>query len=315
VYELTQPVYELTHSDFFNRRGESFFVPEIRVCRPGHCSRISLVSNKSLRLGTIYVGGQAVKTLISASVFATAIIIGSTAYAADMAVKAPPPAPAPYAAYNWTGIYGGVEVGGGWATSTTTIVNTFTSFTPAFPAGSSFTTDYSGFLGGLYGGYNYQINQFVVGVDGDYTWGTLNGSLTKVATDGDVANHTDHIDWIATATGRFGYAWDNWLLFAKGGWAWAGFDGNNQVISGTTGASLAYDYASETRDGWTVGGGVEWGFSQHASFKLEYDYVGFETANFNVTSNHFVAPVVSGQFARSATSNLNMVKGGLDFRY
>jgi len=41
--------------------------------------------------------------------------------------------------------------------------------------------------------------------------------------------------------------------------------------------------------------------------------VGFDTANFNVTSNHFVAPVVSGQFTRSATSNLNMVKGGLDF--
>jgi hypothetical protein len=45
--------------------------------------------------------------------------------------------------------------------------------------------DYSGFLGGFYGGYNYQINQFV-----------------RCIVNGDVAHHNDVINWIATATGR-----------------------------------------------------------------------------------------------------------------
>jgi outer membrane immunogenic protein len=255
------------------------------------------------------------KSLISLAALAAMPVVAASA--ADMAVKAPPPAPAPYAPYNWTGVYGGVEVGGGWATTQFTVVNTFTSFTPSFPAGFvSNPIDMSGFLGGFYGGYNYQINQFVIGVDGDYTWAALHGTGLDVSSvDGDIGHHNEQINWIATATGRLGYAWDNWLLFAKGGWAWAGFSANSQVVSGTTGAVLSTDYASDDRDGWTVGGGVEWGFSQHVSFKLEYDYVGFETANFNVASSHIVAPVVSGLFARSATSNLNMVKGGLDFRY
>jgi outer membrane immunogenic protein len=253
------------------------------------------------------------KTLISASIFAIGIIIGSSAYAADMAVKAPPAAPAPYVAYNWTGFYVGGEFGVGWGSSTATVV-TAPAIT-GFPVGSMSTGDRRGALGGIYGGYNYQINQFLVGIDGDYTWADLTGDHTEVSpVNGDIAQHHDLVDWVATATGRVGYAWDNWLLFAKGGWAWAGFSSSTDV-SNSAGELGGISLSQETRDGWTVGGGFEYGFTQHLSFKVEYDYVKFETANFSDNSMDIAHPDLSGSYARSATSNLNMVKVGLGLRY
>jgi outer membrane immunogenic protein len=79
-------------------------------------------------------------------------------------------------------------------------------------------------------------------------------------------------------TGRLGYA-DNWLFFAKGGWAWAAFEGSTNTTT-PTGATVALLTSEETRDGWTVRGGIEWGVSQHVSVKLEYDYVKFQKRQF-----------------------------------
>lgn len=236
-----------------------------------------------------------------------AIMPLAIASAADLPLKAPPAA---YAAYNWTGFYGGGEFGGGWATEQVTNVEGGTSF----PSGSiDNPINYSGVLGGLYAGYNYQINWLVVGVDGDYTWANLKGSATDVSrVDGEVANFSGSVHWISTATGRVGYATNNWLFFAKAGWAWAGFsDGSVQDF-----ASGAFDHTttdSTSRNGWTVGGGIEWGFSAHWSAKLEYDFVNFNTTTYNATETTRF-DVVSFP-SRSATSSLNMLKGGVAYRF
>jgi opacity protein-like surface antigen len=69
-----------------------------------------------------------------------------------------------------------------------------------------------------------------------------------------------------------GYAWDRWLIYARGGAAWAGDKYN---VSGTF-AGTSYDLqGSETRSGWTIGGGVEWAFWQNWSANLEYAYYDF----------------------------------------
>jgi outer membrane immunogenic protein len=230
----------------------------------------------------------------------------ASAFAADMPLKAPP---IPYAAYNWTGFYIGGEAGGGWASETVTNVTGGT----AFPAGFMHSTDFSGALGGVYAGYNHQFNQFVLGIDGDYTWADLTGSTTDVSTvNGHVESTSSTIRWISTVTGRFGYANNNWLFFVKGGGAWSGFNGNGtQTTAG--GAPVNTSTSSSTRDGWTIGGGVEWGLDAHWSAKLEYDYVNFATAGFN-TAVTTTAGAVSSE-TRSATSYLNMVKIGLDYRF
>jgi len=142
------------------------------------------------------------KTL-SAAALAIGVIFGSSAYAADMAVKGP--APAPYVLYNWTGFYAGIEAGGGWGTEQVTDI-TATSSAPAGFVNNSI--DMKGVLGGFYYGYNYQFNnQWLVGIDGDFSWSTIDGSSTDIGPlDGDTLNHNEDIEWITTVTGRLGYS-------------------------------------------------------------------------------------------------------------
>ena len=247
------------------------------------------------------------------ALFASVAVISFTAIAsaADMPVKAPAYAPVLPVSYNWTGFYIGGQVGGGWASSTTTDVDGTTAFPPGFVHSA---ISYSGFLGGGYAGFNYQINQFVIGIDGDYSWADLTGSASEASPlISTTTSYNDKINWIATLTGRLGYAMNNWMIFVKGGGAWAGFSGTtNTVTSG--GAAYSSGTNSATRDGWTIGTGVEWGFAPHWSTKLEYDYVDFSTSNFNST----VTRVSNGNVttpARSATSYLNMVKLGVAYRF
>jgi outer membrane immunogenic protein len=140
-----------------------------------------------------------------------------------------------------------------------------------------------GALGGFYYGYNYQFsNQWLVGIDGDFDWSDLTGTSTEI---GPLNGHllTDHHDmeWLTTVTGRLGYTVNNRLFFAKGGWAWARFDGTDTNTLGP--AFFGTGYSATTRDGWTVGAGLEYGVTEHVSLKLEYDYVGFQTANYTST--------------------------------
>jgi outer membrane immunogenic protein len=251
------------------------------------------------------------KLLILLAAFAAfPVAAASAADMAPMPFKAPP-APVPYT-YNWTGIYLGGEAGGAWATSQATDI----TGGPSFPAGTvDNPINYSGILGGVYGGANYQFNQIVVGIDGDYAWTSLQGTGSDISTvNAHIDDHADNINSIATVTGRLGYAINNWLLFAKGGWAWAGFSGNSTEYNAAGTTELIVGSASSTRDGWTVGGGVEYGLAPHITAKLEYDYVDFATANFSSTDVTIATGAVN-TYQRSATSSLNMVKLGVAYKF
>ncbi|THD63213.1 MAG: porin family protein [Bradyrhizobium sp.] len=243
---------------------------------------------------------------------AVCAIAGSiqVAAAADMPTKAPVYAPV---LYSWTGFYVGGQAGGGWFTNHVTNGLNPTDGTVNFPPGFVHNAVHgSGWLGGGYAGYNYQVNQLVVGIDGDYSWAHLTGSTSDIGPTGftDISHET--VKWIATVTGRLGYAANNWMFFGKAGWAWAGFNGVSSTFN-LAGANTNNDTNAQTRDGWTVGTGVEWGFAEHWSAKLEYDYVKFMTANYVNT-----AVSVSGAVTfpgRSATSNLSIVELGVAYRF
>jgi outer membrane immunogenic protein len=79
-------------------------------------------------------------------------------------------------------------------------------------------------------------------------------------------------EWLTSATGRLGWAWGPWLVYGKGGVAWAGDKYSADIP--IFGEHLE---ASETRTGWTVGGGVEWAFWNNWSAKIEYDFYDFGT--------------------------------------
>ena len=229
-------------------------------------------------------------------------------YAADMPLKAPPQIAA--AVYSWTGFYLGGEIGGGWARETTTVLS--------LPAGGNPVgtvlnpVSLSGVLGGGYVGYNYQINQIVLGIDGYYDAAGLTGTGSDISATGNLLSHSDKMKWDSAITGRLGFANNNWLFFVKGGWAWAGFSG---MTTNTTagGAFAGTSTSSDTRDGGTVGAGIEYGFAQHWSAKLEYDYVKFRTATYNITSVTAAGVVTTP--ARGTSSDLNELKAGVAYHF
>jgi len=242
-----------------------------------------------------------------ACLVALATLPVTAASAADMALKAPPAAASPF---SWTGFYLGGEAG--WGVGSEQITHTTAS--GAFPLGFvQAPIDYDGLIGGFYGGYNYQVGQWLAGVDGDVSLSGIAGMGTDISpVNRDISNPHSNIDWLATATGRLGYANNNWLLFAKGGWAWAGFSGTSELNT-PAGVPVNTSRASEARNGWTVGAGLEYACSAHWSIKLEYDYVGFITANYILTTTS-AAGVVTLE-SRSATSALNVVKSGVAYRF
>ena len=108
---------------------------------------------------------------------AASILFTVAAAAADMPVKGRP-APAPIALYNWTGFYIGVHGGGGWSDG-----DSFTNPIPSVAAwnrsADAFTLRGSGGLAGVHGGYNWQVSpNWLVGVEGDWTWADINASAT-----------------------------------------------------------------------------------------------------------------------------------------
>ena len=229
---------------------------------------------------------------------ASALLSAQVALAADLPAKAAPMVPAPPPAFTWTGFYIGGQVGGGWGDHTVTHVDA----SPTFPAGFvQNSINPTGPLGGVYGGYNYQWGQFVLGIDGDYSWADLTdrGSDHSPLIAGRVASHDDKIKWVATVTGRVGYAWNNAMLFAKGGGAWAGFDSSSQVIN-AAGTPINFTSNSQTLDGWVVGGGLEYGFLPNWTAKFEYDYIAFNTTNYNASVTNVATGAVISE-ARSAT--------------
>src|SRR5690348_6652844 len=164
-----------------------------------------------------------------------AMMLGAAAQAADMPVKAPPPA-APIM-YNWTGFYIGGHIGGAWADRNghdrfdgTTHCVDFDALV-CFDDGN-FGRNRGRFIGGGQLGFNYQVGQWVWGVEGqisavtsnndddDCGFVTLDTSLVRDS----MFRCRNRGNWIATIAARLGVTFGqtgNWLLYVKGGGAFA----------------------------------------------------------------------------------------------
>jgi len=233
-----------------------------------------------------------------------ALIAIAPANAADLGrrpvYKAPPPAVVPAPAFSWTGCYIGGNVGGGWGRKTASA--------PNLAPGISVSGDTDGVIGGGQIGCNYQFApNWVIGIEGDGSAADIKGDRTATLL-GITGTAHAKTDWIATVTGRLGWAADRWLIYAKGGAAWAG-----DKYSADIPIFNEHVEASETRVGWTVGGGVEWAFWQNWSAKVEYDFYDFGTRDVTFTGTIFGIPeVVSGINVKQTIST---VKFGINYRF
>jgi outer membrane immunogenic protein len=224
--------------------------------------------------------------------FAASAIFSGAAMAADISrpVYKAPPAGALPVTYDWTGFYVGGHVGYGWAHN---------DWRDAF--GLGLTNSSNGFLGGGQAGFNYQIGQFVLGAEGDFSWSGINGGSTAgLAVPPPGASFNTDLNWISTLTGRAGIAFDRWLVYGKGGVAWANskFSTNNYTFP------AAVD-VTDTRIGWTAGAGVEYAFAPAWSAKLEYNYLDFGDTNVSF------APGIS----TNIDQQIHAVKLGINYKF
>jgi outer membrane immunogenic protein len=250
--------------------------------------------------------------------------IGGAAMAADMPLKAPVYVPV----YNWTGFYIGGTVGAGWGSfdpQTSTVFSPVGYFAAtsvaAINAAGVQNINPSAFTGGFEAGYNLQRGNFVYGIEGDIESFHLNGSATSgavypcCAPTGFTVNSNASTTWLATIRGRLGYAVNNWLFFATGGVAFTDLHGNfgfgDTFASATESASI-----SDTKTGYTVGGGVEAGLWGNWSVKAEYLYVNFGTLS--TTSNNLnttIGAFPASTFAHSIDLKANIARAALNYRF
>jgi outer membrane immunogenic protein len=237
---------------------------------------------------------------------AAAGLTASAALAADLPVPAAAPAyyPPPPAHYNWSGPYIGGHVGGGLLED----LVTYTTTTGLENAGTQTKLSPYSVVGGPQAGFNFEFAPIVVGVEATWTSSAISGNYAIPALDGSQEESRSEPTWFATLTGRLGYAANDLLFYAKGGAAYMHVDYTQINLIG--GVSNGQQDIIDNREGFTVGGGVEYAFNENLSAKLEYDFLDFGTKNYNFTTMNGGAglPV-------SIQSNVHLLTAGLNYRY
>ena len=235
------------------------------------------------------------KFVISAAV---AMSLATPALAADMAVKAPPPAPLPMI-YDWSGFYIGAN--GGWGQSHSCL-----DFVTAVGTVASGCGDRSGGVAGGQIGYRWQTNQFVFGLEAQGDWANLRN--TRVSLLNPTLSTTAKTDGIGLFTGQIGWAWNASLLYVKGG---AAVTSNHlDVFDNITGLGLFS--ASNTRWGGTVGVGYEYGFAPNWSVGVEYDHLWMGNAN---NSFSVADPRLAAVLNDRISQDVDMVTVRVNYRF
>jgi outer membrane immunogenic protein len=214
---------------------------------------------------------------------AAAAVIGlgmTPALAADLAARPytkAPPMIAPI--YNWGGFYIGAN--GGWGSSHKCW--DFTTPAGAFVSNEGCHDATGGTVGGQIG-YRWQATNWVFGLEAQGNWADFSGR--NVSLFNPAFTNRSRIDAFGLFTGQVGYAWNNVLLYVKGGAAVTSdrFDS----LSTATGAVVA-STADDTRWGGTVGAGIEFGFAPGWSAGLEYDHLFMQDRTYTFLNNGVAA--------------------------
>jgi len=207
----------------------------------------------------------------------------SAALAADLAPQPVEPQAPVVMPYTWTGFYVGGHAGYGWGHESDDQSRLFPPISVPVPPPPPPTADklnLKGFIGGAHAGYNFQMGQFVLGAEGDVDYADISGSAPFGYAAGTAfGNLRLKSDLQGSARVRAGYAFDNLLLYTTGGVALA----NARLSTDGVGPS-------ETHVGWTIGGGVEYAFTNNWIGRAEVRYSDFEKKNYQT----LYGPVKSG---------------------
>ena len=226
--------------------------------------------------------------LLTASVALLALGLSVPAKAADMPVKYVAPT-----VFTWTGCYVGATIGYKWGQSKQTSNGSYNGAVNG-TAGYDITPSYNlnGVIGGGEGGCNYQVGNWVYGVELDGSWSTAEGQATNNFYPGLgffsplwVSKTSER--WLMTARGRLGYASDKWLWYVTAGGAWTGVDINTSNV-GIAAVPTQFAIQRVNKGGWVVGFGSEYALVGGWSVKSELLYANFGTLH----ALDYVDPIV-----------------------
>jgi outer membrane immunogenic protein len=244
-----------------------------------------------------------------ATVGLLALGMAAPASAADLAArpytKAPPAPVVPI--YDWSGFYIGADGGGAWSHECWGV----TSFRgPVVP----FSEGCHGANGGVAGGqvgYRWQSASWVFGLEAQGDWADLRGSNVSLF----IPNWTNNskIDAFGLFTGQVGYAWNNLLLYVKGGAAVT----DEKFFGTVTATGALFDSASETRWGGVVGTGLEYGFAPNWSVAIEYDHLFMDSRSITTTSAGVLAGIPAGSIFRTDLNRqqVDMVTARINYHF
>lgn len=196
--------------------------------------------------------------------------------------------PVPDYGYDWSGFYVGGVAGYGWADSQHCDSN---SVDCDFPGPD---VDSDGFMGGATLGYNYQLDQVVLGIEADYMLGGVDGSTPPGSIDGFGCGNgcETNIDGLGTVRARLGFAIDNFMPFISGGVAFMDVEG------------VLNEGSSDTFVNAVAGAGLEFAFSDSITIKGEYLHVFDNGENL----------MYAGELGLSDVS-LDLVRVGVNFQF
>ncbi len=251
------------------------------------------------------------KKLLLSSVAVGALAMATSAQSAEIPLPMNPYEASPPLAFSWSGCYGGGHVGWGWSRSTFSDV----------PGGSSASLiDFSGLgrsvpvngSGAVFGGQlgcDYQFNPwFVAGVSASLAGADIAGTVADPFEFGSPLQSRS--DFLSDMSLRLGYAWNNVLLYGKGGAAWVR---NNYSLTTSPAAAAKWGGAfissgSDASLGGVLGVGVEWAFWGNWSTFLEYDHYFFGNDVVALNSAGFINLV-------NVNQNIDEVKLGVNYHF
>jgi outer membrane immunogenic protein len=248
------------------------------------------------------------RNLLLGSAMSIAMVAGASA--ADMYVKAPPPAP------TWTGWYVGANGGYGWDANVQKIDITTAPPLGGYPAITN-GTDAKGAFGGGQIGYNWQgvwHPHLVIGIEADIEGsGIQNGFQNDVLNGfGDTLQASKNLDWFGTVRGRLGFTFGSALVYGTGGFAFGGV--RNQLIDtlSVPPVGTVTMQTNSTATGYVVGAGIEYLISPHWSLKAEYQYINL--GSFTLSSPE--VPPSGFVFSTNKIDNaFNTVRVGINYQF
>jgi outer membrane immunogenic protein len=252
-----------------------------------------------------------VKRLFNAAIVVGALVAALPGKASDLSVARTSAMAS--SVFNWSGPYLGGNLGGARVQSGITLSDPLGDFEHG-------TVSASGVAGGGQAGYNWVTSNWLFGFEADVVGSGLSATTTTTSAPifgPEVVNWKERVDAFGTARGRVGLAWNNWLFYGTGGYAWSAVKfTRTQLVEGvlTPPAGVALETNFPIRSGWAAGGGVEWGIMRSWAARVEYLHIDLGNQSANLATTNTAGNNVL-QFTNRGRLTIDTVRGGVDYLF